>query len=235
MRKRTSVFRALATALGFAMMSAPVFAQEIRDSLVVSEKLKPEIAFAIGAAFPQGNFTRNVNAGFDGYVRISYPLKSKNGLSLMWFGGATDFKAENQGGILDTAGALTPASQELDYRSAQAYVGLQWTGSWQALQLRPRVGIAGGAHWVETQSHVRVGGVLVDSLAQANSQTRPGLQFQLASDWVLRNNIALTFEFKINHVWKVAQFDVSDGNNTVSTIEKSVSYLSVLGGLVFPI
>jgi hypothetical protein len=219
---------------GFFLVSNAT-AQEIRDSVEVSEKLRPEIGFAIGAAFPQGDFTRNVNTGLDGYVRISYPLNSKKGLSLLATGGGADFKSENQGGILDTAGNLTSASQEMDFRSAYAHIGLQWTGSWQVFALRPRLGVSAGAHWTETKSSVIVGGGLVDSLTQTTQATRPGIRFQLASDWVLRNNVGLTLEFKLDHVWNVAQFEVSNGSEEADMIEKSVAYISFLIGLVIPL
>ena len=222
----------LATGLLFVSNAG---AQEIRDSIEVSEKLKPEVGFAIGAAFPQGDFTRNVNTGLDGYVRISYPLKSEKGLSLLVTGGGADFKSENQGAILDTAMNLTSASQELDFRSAYAHIGLQWTGSWQMFALRPRLGLSAGAHWVETKSSVMVSGVLIDSLTQTTQATRPGIRFQLASDWVLRNNIGLTLEFKLDNVWNVAQFEVSNGSEEADIIEKSVSYISFLVGLVIPL
>lgn len=215
--------------------SGAVRAQEIHDSLQVSGKLKPEFAFAIGAAFPQGDFTRNVNTGLDGYVRFSYPIISKNGLSIMAVGGGNDFSSEDQGAIIDTTGTLTSASQSLDYRAFSAHLGLQWTGSWQTFSLRPRVGVSAGAHWVETQSQVRVSGALVDSLTQTTNQTCPGLRLQLGSDWVLRNNVALTFEFKLDHVFKVAQYQVSDGVDPAEVIEKSVSYISFVAGLVFPL
>jgi hypothetical protein len=210
-------------------------AQEIRDSLEVSGKLRPEFGIAIGAAFPQGDFTRNVNTGLDGYARFSYPIVSKNGLSIMAVGGASDFSSEDQGAIVDSTGNYTSATQSLDYRSASAHLGLQWTGSWQSFALRPRVGVSAGANWVETQSTVRVSGALVDSLTQTTNQTRPGLRLQLGSDWVLRNNVALTFEFKLDHVFKVAQYQVSDGVDPAGVIEKSVSYISFVAGLVFPL
>lgn len=209
-------------------------AQEVRDSIEESGKLGPEFAFAIGAAFPQGDFTRDVNTGFDGYLRFSYPVHSENGLSILALGGGSDFSSENQGAILDSTGTLTAASQALDYRSAFAHLGLQWTGSWQTLVLRPRIGVSAGAHWVETRSTVKVSGALVDSLEQTTKQTRPGLSLELGSDWVLRNNVALTFEFKLDHVFKVAQYQVSDGVNPTGKIEKSASYVSFLIGLVFP-
>ena len=227
-------FVAVLSATGLLLVSN-VRAQEIRDSIEVSEKIRPEIGFAIGAAFPQGDFTRNVNTGLDGYVRISYPLNSKKGLSLLATGGGADFKSENQGAILDTAGNITSASQELDFRSAYAHIGLQWTGSWEVLALRPRLGISGGAHWTETKSSVTVGGGLVDSLTQTTQATRPGIRFQLASDWVLRNNVGLTLEFKLDHVWNVAQFDVSNGAEEADIVEKSVSYISFLVGLAIPL
>ncbi len=211
------------------------FAQEIRDSLEVSEKLKPEFAFAVGAAFPQGDFTREVNTGLEAYVRFSYPIVTKNGLSIAASGGASDFSSENQGAILDTSGAVTTASQDLDYRSAFAHLGLQWTGSWQTFSLRPRLGVSAGAHWVETKSTVMVTGVVVDSLSQTTQQTRPGLRLLLASDWVLRNNIGLSFEFHIDNVFKVAQYEVSDGVNPSTAVEKSVAYVSFLVGIVFPL
>lgn len=210
-------------------------AQEIRDSLEVSERLKPELALAIGAAFPQGDFTREVNTGLEGYMRLSYPIVTKNGLSISAAGGAGDFSSENQGAILDTAGAVTTASQDLDYRQAFAHLGFQWTGSWQTFSLRPRVGVSAGAHWVETRSTVKVTGVVVDSLSQTTTQTRPGLRLLLASDWVLRNNVGLSFEFHIDNVFKVAQYAVSDGANPSETMEKSVSYVSFLIGIVFPL
>jgi hypothetical protein len=228
--------RSVAVLLATGLLLVPnARAQEIRDSIEVSEKLKPEIGFAIGAAFPQGDFTRNVNTGLDGYLRISYPLKSDKGLSLMATGGGADFKSENQGGILDTLGNLTSASQEMDFRSAYAHVGLQWTGSWQEFALRPRLGISAGAHWTETKSSVTVAGVLVDSLTQTTQATRPGIRFQLASDWVLRNNVGLTLEFKLDHVWNVAQFEVSNGSEEADVVEKSVSYISFLVGLAIPL
>lgn len=210
-------------------------AQEIRDSLSVSERLKPELAFAVGAAFPQGDFTREVNTGLEGYIRFSFPIVTKNGLSISASGGGSDFSSENQGAIVDTSGATTTASQDLDYRSAFAHLGLQWTGSWQTFSLRPRLGVSAGAHWVETQSTVKVTGVVVDSLSQTTTQTRPGVRLLLASDWVLRNNIGLSFEFHIDNVFKVAQYTVSDGVNPSEVIEKSVSYVSFLIGIVFPL
>lgn len=210
-------------------------AQEIRDSLEVSEKLKPELALAFGAAFPQGDFTREVNTGLEGYLRFSFPIVSKNGLSIAVSGGASDFSSENQGTIVDTAGNTTSASQDLDYRSAFAHLGLQWTGSWQTFSLRPRLGITAGAHWVETMSTVKVTGAIVDSLSQTTQQTRPGLRLLLGSDWVLRNDVALAFEFHIDNVFKVAQYEVSDGVNPSGVVEKSVSYVSFLIGIVIPL
>lgn len=210
-------------------------AQEVHDSVRVSEKLKPELALAAGAAFPQGDFTREVNTGLEAYMRFSFPIVSKNGLSIAASWGGSDFSSENQGTIVDTAGNFTSASQELDYRSAYAHLGLQWTGSWQMMSLRPRLGVSAGAHWVETNSTVKVSGAIIDSLAQTTHQTRPGLRLLVASDWVLRNNIGLSFEFHIDNVFKVAQYQVSDGVNPTGTIEKSVSYVSFLMGIVFPL
>ena len=223
--------------LAAGLWSLPVTgrAQDVRDSLKVSDKLRPELALAVGAAFPQGDFTREVNTGLEVYARISYPIVSKNGLSLLVAGGGTDFSSENQGAIVDTAGNVTSASQDLDSRSAFAHVGLQWSGSWQTSSLRPRLGISGGAHWVETQSTVKVSGYEIDSLAQTTNQTCPGLRLFVGSDWVLHNNIALSFEFQIDNVYKVAQYQVSDGVNPSDVVEKSVSYVSFLAGLVFPL
>jgi hypothetical protein len=214
---------------------SPAAAQEIRDTILEVDKLRPEFSVAMGAAFPQGDFTRDVNTGLDGYVRFSFPIKSENGLSLLATGGGTDFTSENQGAILDTTGALTSASQSLDYRSAFVHLGLQWTGSWQQMSLRPRIGVSAGAHWVETHSTVTVAGAKIDSLDQTTSVTRPGIRLQLGSDWVLRNNLALTFEFKLDHVFKVAQYEVSDGVDPAGVVEKSVSYVSFLAGIVFPL
>ena len=221
--------------LALGLSADALRAQEIRDSLSVSERLKPELAFAVGAAFPQGDFTREVNTGLEGYIRFSFPIVTKNGLSVALSGGGSDFSSENQGAILDTSGAVTTASQDLDYRSAFAHLGLQWTGSWQMMSLRPRLGVSAGAHWVETQSTVKVTGVVIDSLSQTTNQTRPGLRLLLASDWVLRNNVGLSFEFHIDNVFKVAQYEVSDGVNPSGVIEKSVSYVSFLVGIVFPL
>jgi hypothetical protein len=222
-------------ASGLWSLPAPGRAQEVRDSLEVSEKLRPELALSVGAAFPQGDFTRDVNTGLDVYARFSYPIVSKNGLSLLLAGGGTDFSSENQGAIVDTLGNITSASQELDSRSAFAHLGVQWSGSWQTSSLRPRLGLSAGAHWVETQSTVKVTGVPIDSLAQTTNQTCPGLRLFVGSDWVLRNNIALSFEFQIDNVYKVAQYEVSDGVNPSGVVEKSVSYVSFLAGLVFPL
>ena len=219
------------------MMPSQAVSQEIRDSVEVSEKLRPELAVAVGAAFPQGDFTRDVNTGLDTYLRFSYPIRSQNGLSLAVTGGGSDFSSEDHGAILDTSGGgtTTSATQKLDYRSIYAHLGVQWTGSWQTYSLRPRIGVSAGPHWVETKSTVNVAGAVIDSLSQTEQQTRPGLRLQLASDWVLRNNVALTFEFKLDHVFKVAQYEVSDGVNPSTVIEKSVSYISFLGGIVFPL
>lgn len=228
-------FRPL-VAIALSVLSfLPAHAQEIHDSLRVSEKLKPELALALGAAFPQGDFTREVNTGLEGYLRFSFPIVSKNGLSIALAGGGGDFSSENQGAIVDTLGNVTTASQDLDYRQAFAHLGLQWTGSWQTFSLRPRVGVSAGAHWVETKSTVMLTGVVVDSLSQTTQQTRPGLRLLLASDWVLRNNVGLSFEFHIDNVFKVAQYEVSDGVNPSGVIEKSVSYVSFLIGIVFPL
>jgi hypothetical protein len=222
-------------ALGLWLLPTLARAQEIRDSLEVSEKLRPEFALAVGAAFPQGDFTREVNTGLVGYARLSYPIVTRNGLSILAAGGASDFSSENQGAIVDTAGNVTSASQDLDYRSAFAHLGLQWTGSWQTFSLRPRLGASVGAHWVETRSTVRVSGAEVDSLQQTTHQTCPGLRFILASDWVLRNNVGLTFEFQIDNVFNVTQYEVSDGSHPADVVEKNVSYVSFLAGLTFPL
>lgn len=217
------------------LLSTTASAQEIRDSLDVSEQPRMELAFALGAAFPQGDFTREVGTGVLGHGRLSIPIVSQNGLSLAASGGASDFTSDDQGVIVDTAGNVTSAQQELDYRSAFAHVGLQWTGSWQTLSLRPRLGISAGAHWIETRSLVRVSGTEVDSLVQSTHQTRPGLRFLLASDWVLRNDIALSFEFQIDNVFRVGQYEVSDGVNPTSVREQNVSYIAFLVGLVVPL
>jgi len=202
----------------------------------MSPSVRPEIAFAIGAAFPQGNFNRDVDAGLDGYIRFSFPVKPSAGFSLVAMGGGTDFKAQKKGSIIDTTlGTFTEASQNLDYRAAQAYFGFQWTGAWETGRLRPRVALSAGPNWIETKSEVTVDGALVDSLTQTSEQTRVGLRIQLGSDWVLRNNIGLTFEFKLDHVFNVVQYEVSDGTGPVSTEQKSVAYISILAGLVFPL
>ncbi len=209
-------------------------AAHAQDTTITSG-VRPEIAFAIGAAFPQGNFNRDVDAGLDGYIRLSYPVKPSNGLSLVAMGGGTDFKAQNKGSIIDTSGTVTSASQDLDYRAAQAYLGFQWTGAWESMRLRPRVAVSGGANFIETKSEVTVDGLRIDSLTQTTEETRFGLRFQLGSDWVLRNNIGLTIEFKLDHVFNVVQYEVSDGTEPVSTEQKSVAYVSILAGLVFPL
>lgn len=235
MRRRVGVCGGILCAVAACFGVPSVQAQEIRDSIVVNPKLRPEFGLTVGAAFPQGDFTRDVNTGLEVYGRFSYPIRTENGLSILLSGGASDFSSENQGAIIDTTGNLTSASQELDYRSVFTHLGLQWTGSWETFSLRPRLGISAGAHWVETQSTVKVTGVPIDSLAQTTHQTTPGIRLFLASDWVLRNNVALTFEFHIDNVFKVAQYQVSDGVNPSGVVEKSVSYVSFLGGLVFPL
>jgi hypothetical protein len=198
--------------------------------------LGPEIGVAIGAAFPQGNFTRNVNTGLTGYLRFSFPIKPSSGLSLMALGSGVDFKTEEAGVVVDTSGGgRSSISQETDFRSAGAMFGLQWSGSWEKSVFRPRLGISGGALFIESASQVRVDGALVDSLRQTEEQTRFGLLAQLASDWVLQNNIALTFEFQLNQMFNVAQFTVVEETGAVTSESRNVAYVSFLIGLAIPL
>jgi hypothetical protein len=219
--------------LAIALLGGAAGARAQGDTTV--SRPGPEIGFAIGGAFPQGNFTRNVSTGLDLYLRFSVPIKPSSGLSLYATGSGVDFKAENQGAILDSTGAVTSASQDLDFRSAAVHVGFQWAGAWEKGQIRPRIGVALGPHFVETKSQVRVDGLLVDSLSQANEQTRWGLRFQVGSEWVLRNNVGLTLEFKLDNIWNVAQYEVSDGTSPAEIQEKSVAYVSFLLGLMLPL
>ena len=76
---------------------------------------------------------------------------------------------------------------------------------------------------------------LIDSMTQTSEQTRFGLRAQLGSELVLRNNIGLTLEFKLDHVFNVLQYSASDGSSEAATEEKSVASISFLAGLVFPL
>ena len=154
----------------------------------------------------------------------------------MALGSGVDFKSEQFGQAIDTTGGGSASlSQQTDFKSLGAMLGLQWTGSWEKGVFRPRLGLSGGALFIESVSEVRADGVLVDSLGQSSEQTCFGLLVQIGSDWVMQNNVALAFEFQLNHMFNVAQFVAVDETGAVATENKGVTYVSFLIGLAVPL
>jgi hypothetical protein len=206
------------------------------SSFAFAQETQPrgELTIALGPAFPQGDFTRNVSTGLDGQIRVGLHLRSVKGLTLIVGAIGADFAADDARVIVDTTGGTAVASQTTDFRVAGGHLGVQWAGPWTPGSIRPRFVLAPGLYLIESEATVRLVSESTDRISSSESESKFGIHAELGGDWMYRRSIGLNITLSSDQVFDVLQFEKATSSGEVKTTSKSVTYITLMFGATIP-
>lgn len=191
-----------------------------------------ELGGSIGIIYPQGNFNRYSDQGFNALMRFNlhpevFPVAS------LWIDGSFAFFGEEKTSLwLEGASVAIPAEETVSEYAGAFHVGLQ-LGSWTRRGLfRPRASLAPGIYVFNTETSIRPLGYDEDIYSLNDTQMRVGWRGTVGLDLFIKPKWGISFDFVYDQVLNLRHVNESDDVGNATAVSRSARFQAFMVGAV---
>ncbi len=194
-----------------------------------------ELGLTIGGIYPQGNYVKYAEPGFNATIRGNFRISGFEATSIWVDFNFSEFSRQTTDIDIIAGSFIVPGVQTISEQAFSFHTGLQLGSQTRRGFFRPRAAIGPGLFIFTTKTSVKQEGATEDLASDADTQVKFGWRGVVGAEFFFTTKWGITVEFLYDHVLNLNRtLEFDQATNALVRTGQAARFNSYMIGVVFP-